>query len=372
MIEATIVINSVASIPELASIDFPGLESLTLETKPGATFTSPVVVKDDAGNIVSPEDLRFKVETFGIVDASITSGVLDMHITGAGAGSVSVSVERSTNNEVLPFFEDDFASGDFSKTENVRGFNWNEGKGSFNASVQSDWTYDGDAFAAMLTYPGSAPGGLAIAQLAWALDVPLQENQSLYIEYMQYIPDGTEPTGDVAWLPRIREGGTVGGGKYGRVWGGGKASGYDDSMSIGHAFEPRADVPNHGAWLKTGHRDTEHFPSGGTWEFSYELEFEGTNGVPAGSIKRGQWQRIGFEYKTSSDNGVYDGLIRNYVDGVLIGDFTVRHVWREGPNGDENKLRAGYFWGNTNYGYDDTTHIYFARVRFFDTDPGWG
>ena len=94
MVEATIQVTSEEPISPLASVEFPGLDGLTVKAKPGDTITTPVVVKDSNGAVVPTADLEFTVTVEGVVAAEITNGVLVMNITGVGVGSITTSVGR--------------------------------------------------------------------------------------------------------------------------------------------------------------------------------------------------------------------------------------------------------------------------------------
>ena len=92
----------------------------------------------------------------------------------------------------------------------------------------------------------------------------------------------------------------------------------------------------------------------------------------------GRWYKIVEEIRLSSAPGMSDGVLRMWVDDVLVADHDDLDFYSRCPSGS-HYFNRGYIEGASNSGWNSTTDLYTARLRFAptyaDADPdnttGW-
>lgn len=255
---------------------------------------------------------------------------------------------------VLPFFEDDFSTGDLSRTGG--GFAWGmDGDGQLgpNVAVSTLNPYPGDSHSLAFTYPAKPDGADATAEQRFTIGVP--GHPEIWLEYWFHLP--------VNFAHRPQTGPVNN--KFLRVWGGdygGSQLGYlGNNPKAGASYDPRGA----GSWLY------------GQWGDHDNLLFTGQDrphwdpawnpGGTSGAIPFGAWSQIRYHFELASAEDAGDGSYELTVDGTS----KIHKVDLDFYGDNTNDLRWGYLMGWSNSGFDETTTIHVARFKIWSQDPGW-
>ncbi len=94
----------------------------------------------------------------------------------------------------------------------------------------------------------------------------------------------------------------------------------------------------------------------------------------SGPCSPGNTYQIRHHVKMASADGVADGVMEMWVDGVLFAamyDGEFRNHTTSADHGTDPVLKQGYFMGAANAVYGEQTDFYIDNVKFYDEDPAW-
>jgi len=232
-------------------------------------------------------------------------------------------------------FEDNFESGDLSKTTN--GYRWKS-----STKVSSDIAPSGE-YSIKFTFNGKPAGDASSEQR-----IVFGENMTdLYVEFYIYYPDGTEGLG-AKFHHRDDDG--PDNNKFFRVW--------DDdyrkyNVKYGFSSEPRFS-PDKSIIFPEYARNVSGMSKKG---MSYSR-----SGI--GDAELGKWHKMNIRISVDTGKGA---VIKLWKDDSLLVDNTVSNY----PDGGVgNYLRNAYFLGWANSGFSQTTNIYIDDVRISDRPFG--
>jgi len=262
-----------------------------------------------------------------------------------------------TGTGTAPTFQDFFASGDLSHSENNWGWLDNSG---LNASVtvvaDNPVPGLGSSYSCRFTYVGVANCTDNRPELrltyngnseSWGGNGPAEA----FFEFYHYYPDGTESWGGAQYSHRTQVGcaDATNNNKW-IIMGGNQSSGpikwiESEAASGGESF----------LTMKNRHL------SGGDAQSNPNSE-DGSKGIHSGMY--GQWTRWNWQVRVPSGSGNTDGLQRLWRDGVLWKDGNGTASEEQG-SGFGELTAHGYFFGASNSGFSSTTYIFLGGVRIW-------
>lgn len=287
-------------------------------------------VLDGAGSGLYAADGAYRLTTSGVKDGSMRVTLVSEE--GGGGGLL---------------FEDDFSSGDISKTEN--NFVWTAGNG--NVTVISGFSKDG-ATGNCLRFAW----GTGAQQAEQRFNFSGDEYPELWLSWYQYFPDGTESPTRGPVVERT-EGGNN---KLLRMFG----------WNGGPAEEPivAEQAPRMGA---------ETFTTSPAGDELSNLEaalidanssiggIEGTDYLTfLSDANRGRWFQIEYHVKANTSHGTPNGEMHMWVDDVLVSSFEDL----DSQLAAEVGFGGGYLWGSQNGGYvNANTLTYVSHFKISNT-----
>ena len=261
------------------------------------------------------------------------------------AGGATIDAGGATvdagGGAVEPFFADDFASGDTSRSEG--GFSWS----NTSFPVSSSFGHDDDR-ALRFSFGPDASGEDSSSELRFRLGRQLQE---LWIELYIYYPDGI---GSARYVHRDDV--SSDNNKFIRLWHGD----YNSRPKVGASTRPAGDGDSH--------LHNELNPIGSS------MGGHGSGSVPwvtdaaPDTCRRGEWARVRMRFRVA-DVGMDNGVSEWWIDDTKV--YSRTNLSSAAATEADNYLDRGYLLGWANSGFTEETHIYIDEVRFFDVDPGW-
>lgn len=232
-------------------------------------------------------------------------------------------------------FEDDFSSGDLTKT--VNGHQW---LGGPSVSVISNFSHLGNSGNCVkLDFTGTW------AELRYQFGSHLTE---VYYRWYQYFPDGNEsPTRG----PRVAR--TAGGNnKLIRAWGG---TDYDNTALPRYGSETFTTSPSGDEIANMEAALTEGSEAIGGIDGSTDV-------TPfLADANRGRWFKVEWRFKMNTSHSSPNGELDCWIDNVL--KSSVRNL--DSAFGAGTGFIAGYFWGSQNGAYlNSGTQIYMSKVAW--------
>lgn len=317
------------------------------------TFTTSVTETTITASIVAAngaDSYRVRVDSgtsvSGLTVSGLTSGqqysfqVQGVNNYGSSAWSTAALVSTASTGNT-PFFTDDFASGDLSKTGN--GFAWTS---PTNTSVEiGAGRLSGNA----LRFP-MGPDVLcedsSAEQRFQLTSSPGTGKQEVWFEYYWYLPANYIHRSQAACSSD-----NTSHQKFFAAWADNYASDSDSSVIME---------------LWRTNDTTSYYRTicrGGTCEVAeYFPRYPDRTTIVAS--QRGQWLLTRIHIKVHPT----DSVIEAWVDGTLQYRRTGTGLW----TGVRDFIRNGYLMGYSNGGYTDVTVFYIDEFKVWDTDPGWG
>ena len=232
-------------------------------------------------------------------------------------------------------FQDDFSSGDLSKTQN--GVRW------LTPSANTKVVKFQGSNALEFTYAASPAGQDAIAEQDFTLGNYYKE---VWCEY-----DLFTPSNYVLREPSVNDK------SYLYLW----TDSYSAVNGVGGGFANWTNPNGIGDYLTFGDW------TGGT-DLPHLRDYKGT--AQAFGSHKGKWTNIKIQMKA----GENDSVVRLWRDGQLDFDISPQnpHPWMPQSNilyeaGLNNRFNNGYLMGHSNNGFDQTTKIYIKNITFSDT-----
>jgi hypothetical protein len=256
------------------------------------------------------------------------------------AASRTLQVARRAGG-AQPFFEDDFASGDSSRstTSDASLFNW----APISVSVDSTRALVGSNSAKFVFGP-DADGADSWRELAFSLGKSVSE---IWIEYDLYVPSNfahrSQPIDNNKFLQLNFNGSTY------------------QALTI--EFVRQSDTTS---GLKRFLSATEN-PANGSdnWPTAFSTQ---PNFIGAGyNIEPGQWSQVRVHFKSSTDGTTADGIAELWINGVLVRSLSWP-FWKISTGG---QINGGYILGYSNSGYAEATEFRADDVKIYETNPGW-
>lgn len=249
-------------------------------------------------------------------------------------------------------FYDGFEDGDVSNS--AGGVSW---LGTNRTSAREMVTEMSEAansgsMAMRFRYPGSAPGGDAMAEQRVNLGAGFSE---VWIEYYLYVPPNFQLRDE-----------SPSNNKFFKIY-------HAGSVDMEATFEYRrtGDLTARSRQLSDGY----------AWKVNRDglgkvgEACDGASSVsplisPTGPVKIGQWNRIRFHFKAASGAGIDDGAYHWWVNGDLI----LRRAYNFWPDSNlaaDATFTGLYLLGWANTGFDEQTKFWIDDFSVFDADPGW-
>lgn len=318
----------------------PGVPTFTTS----ATSNSiTAIITDDAGATSYEIRVDGGTEQSGLtatnLDPSQTYAVEVRGINQYGTGDWSTPVNETTaaggGGGATPYFEDDFSSGDLSKT--TGGFTWSSIGGDVQVTTGNPRT---GTHSLAFTYGPDPSGDYDHAELKFNLKpAGTTTLTEFWVEWYLYIPNNFTLRPD-GW-------------------------GYNNKLFVAYA-ELYSD-PNNIQWVGEYGRDSNDEAT------MRAVCMTGAGCVASGSqpnkiftaIHKGRWLQMRGYFKAG--NG--DGVTKIWRDGDLV--WTVENYTHHAAGGN-NYWRKGYLLGTANTGFTEKTVLNIDNVKFYDTDPGWG
>lgn len=280
-------------------------------------------------------------------DTTVSNGTTYYYqcVVDDGADNETTNETSATPAVSSAFFEDSFASGDFSKTGG--GFSWG---GRTDCAMQTDNPRTG-THCPRFDYTNNRGGGVdAWAELRFNFGTNKQE---IWWEYYIYFPDGTEGLGSGAYDHQ-----NVSGPDNNKFF---KLMEQDSGSTITFLMEsfPKSS-PN-----ITGTRAMWGNPEDGVSSNGHGMT--DVNDLVTES-DLGNWVQFRFHQKISDEGGA-NGRYEFWKNGVQKIDETFNNEPSDYANA---VMKKGYLMGWWNAGVvNDPTYIWIDDVKFYDTDPGW-
>lgn len=303
------------------------------------TITQPATATDEDGRTTA----SFTTTTAQV--KTITATILSLAMTQQPTVDAGGSIIPPGPGD--PFYETEFADTTLSNN-NDNGFTW----GSLNdTSVQA--APGGGRNAIRFRY---TPTASAEQRYNMGRDVP-----HLWIEYDLYIPSNFVHSNETPNNNKLH---MIWRDTYSDVAGGTLRTGWEYYRVSGTVSNARGMSSrwNYNSW-ESSNPYGDYAPTG-----QY-----GTLISSSGPITIGDWTQIRIELKTATDDNSSDGIQRMWCDGVLVFEITTAKFWNY-PTGSEPAdchYRNGYFMGAANAAFAETTDIYVASPKFYESDPGW-
>jgi hypothetical protein len=312
------------------------------------------------GNLLSGETGQNLTEQTGLTEG--VTQYLKRIVTDSDTDTATSNQAQATPSDVVPFFEEDFSSGDFSNTMN--GWSWGSGT---RTSIQDIQPHSG-TYSMRALYPAVAPGEDGLAEKRFSIGRNLSE---YWKEYWLYLPDGTEVwegEGVESAKYQAREGDGAGNNKFFRVW----AGDYGDDNKHGFSVWPSSvdGEPNCRGCFETSKA------SGAMGCLTNNPGVDPLIHETNGPITQGEWAQIRIHVKfastNTSDPAEADGVIEFWVDGVLVMSRYNQPIHGNiSELGHDNFVNQGYYMGWANTGFDEKTYVFIDDIKWYDEDPGW-
>lgn len=259
---------------------------------------------------------------------------------------------------VTPFFEDDFSTGDLSKT-NAAGFAWSS---PTNVTVSTEKPYSG-TYSLRFQFNGT-PSGYATAEQRFTFG---EYKSHVWVEYMIWIPLDHKHRWHNGEMNN----------KFFALWRDVYSDGSGGTQQFFMEYWPNAqnvdgnDSGDQSGKLRLANKMTDLTPGP-----QLNSDIPGTSPKPIfmspdGPLVFGAWNRVRFEVKGSSARTVSDGIVRVWANDTLVRNFTAVPYWNAETTPADVLFRNGYFLGWANSGFLATEVWYVDMPKFYDTDPGW-
>lgn len=301
-----------------------------------------------------------------LADASNKTAVQATGLTGSTAyiarvrhrdGQGNVSAYSSTvadttlaSGGVSPFFEDNFETGNFTKTGG--GFSWTIN--SSNVAVTTDNPRGTDTYSAAFTY-----GPTPIGEHNWNAEKRFLLGASyteIWVEYYLFVPAN--------YYHRIP---LPSNNKFFRL--------HEDDP---YGFHITTETESTAAQTPAGTSYFRRFlaatrgASGNLYDMPKTPNIIG----PDYPIKPGYWTQMRFHFKSASARDVLDGVAEWWADGVPIvtktWDFWTESEGNDGGNpGRQAFVTGGYIIGWSNSSFTDETVFNIANWKVYSSNPGW-
>lgn len=334
-------------------------KTVVLETGGTTPFTTTTTWSDGATRsvVVSWSATGGTVSGAGVYTAGSSAGSYRV-IASCDCGWVdtaTVTVQAPAGGGGIVYFEDDFSSGDFSKSMN--GFRWG-GRQAGNADALPVVTtvnpYPGKAYSAQFQYGGNPDlNDDAWSELRFLFGTPLTE---YYLRVWVYFPsDADSAKGTAGYYHRTPIGPSNN--KFWTSWSGTYSS---SNTTVGWGLD----------------RTLGASPAGGSRVWPYYMKIDPATGTKQGSAQwgmspydpflhmsndRGRWVKIQMHFKSATTIAASDGMIRLWKDGVLVQNATGL------PNAAFDPAKNGhveaYIMGWANSGFDKTTRVWLGPVK---------
>ncbi len=348
---------------------------------PGESVQFSATVADPLGRTLAGSPSIQWVATGGTITAEgsytagDTPGSFTVTATESASGlsrSEGLTI-RNPNAPASGYFEDDFESGDLSKTMpgGLRTYGWDE---NTNTSVSATVAYSGNR-SLMFAYPGTGAGQNSWAEQRFRLGDRL--TGEVFFEWYQYWPTGTEgwtvagvPVGKFVWRDKPG-GGDSNNGKFFRLWTGegGNGDTYEtysaDILKVGSSLWSEAArggpvdpynrisaAANGPPSLRSWQNPAPTIGDAGAYAHTYAV--------------RGEWNQIRFRVKnaTPANN---DGAVEFWINGTLVISETALDIYPSGGVG--NYWYYGYLMGWANGGFQDPTFTWIDDFKIMDRFP---
>ena len=244
------------------------------------------------------------------------------------------------------FFQDSFESGALNHIDPVSKAKWDgsNSESGDSVTVSSEKSRTGSKSLKFFFKGNSSLDDDAFAEQRFNLG---SNRQEVFIRYYIYFPSN--------YSIRNVDGGENN--KLLRLWG----NDYNNSNKVGMSIEPTMKPYFEGSII---HWDGTYGCSGDTGvgknQEDYKLNFQLND-----SYKE-RW--VCFEFHIRQDSGAGNGILRMYVDGVLVNDNT-NISWQGAPCSPGYFLN-GYLMGWSNSGFNQDTAVYIDDVVFSTTYIG--
>jgi hypothetical protein len=139
-----------------------------------------------------------------------------------------------------------------------------------------------------------------------------------------------------------------------------------------------------GFWANTEGGTNEGIAGDSWFEMSiYEHGYPSTRRIGKGpgvtssgpGLKRGQWNRVRYQFDSGTGPNSYDGIIRVWFNDDLILDRSDLPLWPVPVEGETNDPHpwwdAGYLHGWLNGGFMQDTDYFVDDFSLYVADPGW-
>ena len=261
------------------------------------------------------------------------------------ANSTAITDTTAASGGVSPFFEEQWASGDF--TQEAGGFSWGA---TTNVVILTDNPHSG-TYSARFRYVGKTNPGFAFAELRFTMS-PLQE---VWFEYYIYIPDGNEAYGGAAYAHRT----PISGSSNNKFW---KVAELHSGAAVTALLEGYPSTTED--WI-TRPRPMWGCPLDG--QASSERGMTHSDAT-VDATDLGAWHLFQFHIKVS-DVGQANGAWQFKKDGGYVVNET---ALENDPTQTANAFyKVGYLMGWSDSGFDETTYIFIDDIKFYNSDPGW-
>ncbi len=267
------------------------------------------------------------------------SGVSDV----VDAGTVTV-IESS---EVTPFFAEDFTG---LQVNPYGGFVYANTLGTVDATIVNFDGYN----CARFRYGPNAPGADDSKQLNYDIGKYVRE---LWIEFDLHVPSNFQ----------MRE--PVSNNKLMQLWRDTYSDFVGGTQQFGYEYWILSGLPRAEATARAMVRNVVH---GYITDIDNDASNQDLLISAAGPIVVGDWTRVRMRGKGSSAFGVSDGLYKVWFGDTLftnIVDYPIHNMFSSPA---DVRYRCGYLMGYINSGFTSQTDFHIKRLRFYDTDPGWG
>lgn len=349
----------------------PADVSGTAPTKPVYTIdagssSALFVVSDDGGATSFEHQIRLSGGTFGTWQAGKQPTGLtaetgyDGKLRGlneygaspdgdvvAFTTSAAGVVPAPTDAPTALYFEDDFESGDLSKTATTGTELWSWG--GYEPGVDSNGAYSG-TYSSRLNYGPDALGEDSRDELSFKLGKVMSE---IWLEYYIWYPSNYFHRSD-----------SPSNNKFLQLSYNGKTS---QILTIESLVQ---DSAAGNSKMKRFMSTSENLDGSSNWPLSQTTNPDVQNFIGAGSefaVRLGQWTQVRVHYRASPD-GIANGIAEIYFNGTLFKAL-------EWPFWDDQfggAINGGYINGWSNSGFTELTTIRHDRVQVFESYPGWG
>lgn len=354
---STVVIQAAAQSPIVtAFVMMPG----TATVQPGGTvpFSTAVTWSDGQPHpaTISYSATGGTITSTGLFTAGGSIGnFLVIASCNCGPSDTSTVTIQASGGGGVVYFEEDWSSGNFSKTQN--GFKWggrSGGSGDAAPIVTTTNPFPGKGYSAQFQFGGSSDlSDDAWSELRMVFGAPLTE---YYLRIWLYFPaDGDTALGTAGYYHRDPGGSTNN--KFWTSWSGSYSDAYTNS-----GWETRLTL---GA-----------SPPGGSRIFPKYQKRDPVTGAGLGTgqqgmrmydpfihltTDRGRWMKVQMHVKVASSLAASDGIIEMWKDGVLV--QRAAGIPNAAFDPANNGHTDGYILGWMNSGFNQTTRIWLGPVK---------